>query len=120
MREVDDTYVIEWVGGCCPFLQIKRTGSGGTPERVYRRCHPQHPKAVAQTPYHRILSSPHIPDEIKMKLEKLYDKLNPAELKREISRLQNELYRLNSLKQNIDREIDKSKKAQNIFDYIST
>lgn len=75
---------------------------------------------IAQTPYRRVLSSPHIKDEIKMKLEKLYDKLNPAQLKREISRLQNKLYRLNSLKQNRDREIDKSKKAQNIFDYIST
>ena len=55
---------------------------------------------IAQIPYHRILSSPHIPDEIKMKLERLYDKLNPAQLKREITRLQNELYRLSALKQN--------------------
>ena len=75
---------------------------------------------IAQTPYRRVLSSPHIKDEIKVKLTTLYDKLNPAELKREISRLENKLYRLNSLKQNRDREIDKSKKAQNIFDYIST
>ena len=68
----------------------------------------------------RVLASSCISEKIKMQLQRLYDKLNPAQLKREISRLQNELYRLNVLKQNRDREIDKSKKTQNIFDYIST
>ena len=75
---------------------------------------------VAQTPYRRALSSPHIPDEIKVRLTTLYDKLNPAELKREISRLQNELYRLNTLKQNRDRETARDKKTQGSLDYIST
>jgi hypothetical protein len=75
---------------------------------------------IAQTPYRRVLASSCISEKIKMQLQRLYDKLNPAQLKREISRLQNELYRLNVLKQNRDREIDKSKKTQNIFDYIST
>ena len=74
---------------------------------------------VAKTPYRRVLSSPHIPDEIKMNLTTLYDKLNPAELKREISRLQNELYRLNSLKQNRDRETVRDRKPQGSLEYIS-
>ena len=74
---------------------------------------------IAQTPYHRILSSPHIKDEIKMKLEKLYDKLNPAELKREITRLQNELYRLSALKQNRNREATGDRKPQGSLEYIS-
>ena len=72
---------------------------------------------VAQTPYRRALSSPLISDEVKVKLTILYDKLNPAELKREITRLQNGPYRLSALKQNIDREIDKSKKLR-IFSII--
>ena len=75
---------------------------------------------VAQTPYRRVLSSPHIPDEIKMNLERLYDKLNPAELKSEITRLQNELYRLSALKQNSDRETARDRKPQGSLEYIST
>ena len=73
---------------------------------------------IAQTPYRRVLASQHIKDEIKMKLEKLYDKLNPAQLKREITRLQNELYRLNALKQNRDRETAKDRKPQGSLEYI--
>ena len=75
---------------------------------------------IAQTPYRRVLSSPHIKDEIKMQLQRLYDKLNPAQLKREISRLQNKLYRLNSLKQNRDRETARDRKPQGSLEYIST
>ena len=54
-----------------------------------------------------------------MQLERLYDKLNPAQLKREISNLQNELYRLNALKQNRDRETAKDRKPQGSLEYIS-
>jgi len=75
---------------------------------------------VAQTPFRRVLASPLISKEIKMKLERQYDMLNPAELKREITRLQNQLYKLNTLKQNRDKETVLSKKAQDSFDYIST
>ena len=75
---------------------------------------------TAQIPCRRILSSPHIKDEIKMKLERLYDKLNSAQLKREITRLQNELYRLSALQQNKDRETAKDKKSQGSLEYIST
>jgi hypothetical protein len=75
---------------------------------------------VAKTPYRRVLSCPSIPDEIKMKLQRQYVMLNPSELKREITKLQNQLYKLNILKQNRDKETVLSKKAQNSFDYIST
>jgi len=75
---------------------------------------------VAQTPYRRVLASAVIPEEIKMKLERQYDMLNPAELKRQITRLQNELLRLNVLKQKVSQEAQMGKKAQSSFEYIST
>jgi len=75
---------------------------------------------VAQTPFRRVLASPLIPEEIKMKLQRQYDMLNPAELRRQITKLQNELYKSNILKQNRDKETVLSKKAQNSFNYIST
>jgi len=74
---------------------------------------------VAKTPYRRVLASSCISEKIKMQLQKLYDKLNPAQLKREISNLQNELYRLNALKQNRDRETAKDRKPQGSLEYIS-
>jgi len=55
-----------------------------------------------------------------MKLKKEYAMLNPAELKREIARLYNELLRLNVLKQKGSQEVQMGKKAQNSFEYIST
>jgi hypothetical protein len=45
----------------------------------------------AKTPYQRVLASSNIKDEIKMKLKSQYDMLNPAELKRKITKLQNKL-----------------------------
>ena len=75
---------------------------------------------VAKTPYRRVLASPLISEEIKMKLKKEYDMLNPAELRRQITRLQNELLRLNVLKQKVAKEEQMSRKAQSSFDYIST
>jgi hypothetical protein len=75
---------------------------------------------VAQTPFRRVLASAVIPEEIKMKLQRQYDKLNPAELKRQITKLQNELLRLNVLKQKVSQEAQMRKKAQSSFEYIST
>jgi uncharacterized small protein (DUF1192 family) len=75
---------------------------------------------VAQTPFRRVLASAVIPEEIKMKLQRQYDMLNPAELKRQITKLQNELLRLNALKQKVSQEAQMSKKAQSSFEYIST
>ena len=45
----------------------------------------------AQTPYRRVLASPHISDEVKQNLRTQYEILNPAELKRRIGRLQSKL-----------------------------
>ena len=55
-----------------------------------------------------------------MKLERQYAMLNPAKLKRQITKLQNELLRLNVLKQKVSQEAQMSKKAQSSFEYIST
>lgn len=75
---------------------------------------------MAQTPFRRVLAPSDISEEIKMKLKKEYDMLNPAELKRQITKLQNELPRLNVLKQKTGKEAQMGKKAQSSFEYIST
>jgi len=49
-----------------------------------------------------------------MKLERQYAMLNPAQLKREITRLQNQLYKSNILKQNKDKETVWSKKLKTV------
>lgn len=54
---------------------------------------------TARTPYQRLLESEHLKEEQKQKLKKEYQKLNPAELKREITKLQNELLSLAAKKQ---------------------
>jgi len=73
----------------------------------------------AKTPYRRVLASPDIEDEIKVKLKNQYAMLNPAELKRKITKLQNRLLKLNSLKQEVGKGIDKSTKPSSRFEYIS-
>ncbi len=59
---------------------------------------------TAKTPYQRVLESPYISEESKDKLRAQYVKLNPAELKRQITRLQNKLLRLASLKEQLRKE----------------
>jgi hypothetical protein len=73
----------------------------------------------AKTPYRRVLASPDIKDEIKVKLKNQYAMLNPAELKRKITKLQNRLLKLNSLKQEVRKGLDKSTKSLSSFEYIS-
>jgi hypothetical protein len=51
------------------------------------------------TPYRRVLACPDVSEEDKQALNKLYVKLNPAQLKRQITRLQQRLYTLNTQKQ---------------------
>lgn len=48
----------------------------------------------AQTPYQRVLASPHVSPAVKRRLRRRYATLNPAELKREIDRLQKRLLKL--------------------------
>ena len=59
----------------------------------------------AKTPYRRVLASPDIEDEIKMKLKSQHAMLNPAELKRKITKLQNKLLKLNALKQKVREDL---------------
>ena len=58
----------------------------------------------ARTPFRRVLESKSIDDKIKKSLKREYDSLNPAELKRKITRLQDELLKLNTLKQKVGKE----------------
>ena len=75
----------------------------------------------AKTPYRRVLVSPDIEDEVKVKLRKEYDMLNPAELKRKITKLQNKLLKLNALKQKVREDlVEKSVEPSSRFEYIST
>jgi hypothetical protein len=50
------------------------------------------------TPFRRVLACPDVSEEDKRAVKKLYLKLNPAQLKREITKMQQELYRLNAQK----------------------
>jgi len=74
----------------------------------------------AKTPYRRVLASPGIEDKIKVKLKNQYDMLNPAELKRKITKLQNRLLKLNALKQKAREDLlEKSVEPSSSFVYIS-
>jgi len=74
----------------------------------------------AKTPYRRVLASPDIEDKVKVKLRKEYGMLNPAELKRKITKLQNKLLKLNTLKQKVREDLEKSMEPSSRFEYIST
>ena len=69
----------------------------------------------AKTPFRRVLESKYIDDKIKAGLRKQYDSLNPAELKRKITKLQDKLLKLNSLKKTIERN---SIVDENPYEYI--
>jgi len=58
----------------------------------------------AKTPYRRVLESEEIDDKIKARLKVQYDSLNPANLKRKISRLQDKLLKLNVLKSKVRKD----------------
>lgn len=64
---------------------IEKEREGSRIRRKYER---------AKTPYQRVLENEYISEEVKEKLRKEYDKLNPVELKREIVRLEDKLFRL--------------------------
>ncbi|MEW6068789.1 MAG: hypothetical protein AB1610_10925 [Nitrospirota bacterium] len=59
---------------------------------------------TAKTPYQRVLESKHIDSAIKRKLKRQYEKLNPAELKRNITKLQNKLMGLVTSKDSIKKK----------------
>jgi len=72
---------------------------------------------TAKTPYRRVLECSDIDDKIKIRLEKSYESLNPAALKRRISKLQNRLLKLNALKQKVTKDLPEDEKA---YEYILT
>ena len=75
----------------------------------------------AKTPFRRVLASPDIENEIKVKLKKEYAMLNPAELKRKITKLQDKLLKLNALKQKAREDLlQKRVEPLSRFEYIST
>lgn len=57
----------------------------------------------ARTPFRRVLESKYIDDKIKARLRRRYDSLNPADLKRKITKFQDRLLKLNLLKQKKER-----------------
>ena len=61
---------------------------------------------IPRTPYQRVLESKHIDSAIKRRLKRQYKKLNPAELKRTITKLQNKLLQLATSKANIKKKGD--------------
>ena len=71
----------------------------------------------AKTPYRRVLECSDIDDEKKKKLKLTYDKLNPADLKRKISGLQDKLLKLNALKQKVGKDLPVDEKP---YEYILT
>ena len=70
---------------------------------------------VAKTPFRRVLASDDISIDKKKKLKNIYDKINPAELKRKISKLQDKLLKLNSLKKTLERNSTVDEKS---YEYI--
>ena len=75
-----------------------------------------------QTPYQRVLASPYVADENKEALRKEYAQLNPEEFKRQITRLQNRLKKLATMRQRLKRkELNQDKengKSFKDFEYI--
>jgi len=61
-------------------------------ERINGKIHKKY--STSKTPYHRIIESNQIGEKQKRSLKKIYESLNPAELKRSIEEKQKMLYKL--------------------------
>jgi len=73
-----------------------------------------------KTPYQRVLESPLVPDERKDALMRQYEHLNPAELQRQIVRLQNRLQELVLLKEEVRNAAKPigNKKSKSCYTYV--
>ncbi len=71
---------------------MKLVGKSRRGARVYRRYDTPH------TPCQRLMERSDLPAEIKQRLQRTFEQHNPAQLKRELSELQNRLYALASNK----------------------
>jgi hypothetical protein len=69
---------------------------------------------TAKTPYQRVLENEHIAQEIKNKLQKEHERLNPLTMKKEIDRLRDVLYETQKKygSQNIEKSPEKSNKLR--------
>lgn len=65
-------------------------------ERIRGKIHKK--QGIAMTPYKRLMESPAVPETTKSQLQKLYESLNPAELKRNIDAKLPRLYRAHQKK----------------------
>jgi hypothetical protein len=70
--------------------------------RIGSKVKKKHDKA--QTPYRRVLASDDVSEQDKQKLKTLYVRLNPAHLKRQITKLQDKLIRLTATKRSPGRK----------------
>ena len=68
---------------------VKKIRTGSKVRRIYDK---------PQTPYHRMLASGAVSDEAKNRLKQQYETLNPVALKRELTRLTEDLLRLTTRK----------------------
>ncbi len=69
----------------------------------------------AKTPFRRVLESPVIDKKAKDALAQEYEELNPAALKRKITRLQEELERVNQRKRDASKEKQNAKDLEYLF-----
>lgn len=67
-------------------------------ERINGKIHRVYDRPM--TPYHRLILSKELPEKKKTELEKIYNSLNPAELKRKIDQKLNTLYEVYKQKNN--------------------
>ena len=68
-----------------------------------------------KTPYRRVMEIPEIPERTKETLTRLYNQINPAQLKREIEKLQNKLIDISVGKKRLQRE---QKEVQKQEDFV--
>jgi hypothetical protein len=61
---------------------------------------------MARTPYRRVVESKYVDGAVKRKLKRQYESLNPAELKRTITKLQDRLIRFTTSKTKVKKEKD--------------
>lgn len=74
-------------------------------ERIWWKIYKKYD--IPKTPYHRVLESDEVDEKIKDKLTKIYESLNPVELKKKINEKLNSLWLIYQSKQRT-REIPKN------------
>lgn len=72
----------------------------------------------AKTPYQRILEHSEISEESKEKLREQYEKLNPAEIQRQIIKLQEKLLEKVLLKEEVRESMRSNFKKDGKFSYV--